>query len=79
MLAIPLAWLQLTYPLCGFLPALLVCSILYRITETSTGLLMELNGDRLMQLFLLTISMCTISGTLSLRKVQTADPAEIFE
>ncbi len=39
---------------------------------------MELNGDRCLQLFLLTLSMCTISGALSLRKVQTADPAEIF-
>ena len=70
---------SLLLSLCGFLPALLVCAILYRITETATGLLMELNGDRIVQLFLLTISMCAISGTLSLRKVQTADPAEIFE
>ena len=64
--------------LCGFLPALLVCAILYNLTQNATGLLMEITGDRCLQLFLLTVSMCTISGALSLRKVQTADPAEIF-
>jgi putative ABC transport system permease protein len=65
--------------LCGFLPALLICAILYHITQNATGLLMELGGDRIVQLLLLTMSMCIISGTLSLRKVQTADPAEIFD
>jgi putative ABC transport system permease protein len=65
--------------LCGFLPALLICAILYNITQSATGLLMELGGDRILQLLLLTISMCIISGALSLRKVQTADPAEIFD
>ncbi len=39
---------------------------------------MELSSDRILQLLFLTIAMCVISGTLSLRKVQTADPAEIF-
>ena len=70
---------SLLLSLCGFLPALLICAILYNLTQSATGLLMELNRDRIVQLFLLTISMCAISGTLSLRKVQTADPAEIFE
>ncbi len=70
---------SLLLSLCGFVPALLVCAILYNLTQIATGLLMELNSDRIVQLFLLTISMCAISGTLSLRKVQTADPAEIFE
>ncbi|MBD2178070.1 FtsX-like permease family protein [Pseudanabaena sp. FACHB-1998] len=65
--------------LCGFIPAMAICAILYSLTQNATGLLMELNSDRLLQLFLLTISMCIISGTLSLRKVQTADPAEIFD
>lgn len=65
--------------LCGFVPALAICAILYSLTQSATGLLMDLNSDRILQLFLLTISMCVISGTLSLRKVQTADPAEIFD
>jgi putative ABC transport system permease protein len=64
---------------CGFLPALFICGILYRLTESATGLLMELNSDRILQLFFLTITMCAISGALSLRKVQSADPAEIFD
>lgn len=70
---------SLLLSLCGFVPALLICAILYKLTESATGLLMELNSDRILQLLFLTISMCVISGTLSLRKVQTADPAEIFE
>ncbi|OYQ62843.1 ABC transporter [Pseudanabaena sp. SR411] len=70
---------SLLLSLCGFVPALLTCAILYKLTESATGLLMELNSDRILQLLFLTITMCVISGTLSLRKVQTADPAEIFE
>jgi putative ABC transport system permease protein len=62
----------------GFVPALLICALLYNLTQNATGLLMELDVDRIVQLFLLTIAMCSISGTLSLRRVQTADPAEIF-
>jgi putative ABC transport system permease protein len=69
---------SLLLSLCGFMPAILICAILYNLTQSATGLLMDLSGDRILQLFLLTISMCSISGTLSLRKVQTADPAEIF-
>jgi putative ABC transport system permease protein len=64
--------------LCGFVPALIICAILYNLTQNATGLLMELGSDRILQLFLLTLAMSSISGTLSLRKVQTADPAEIF-
>ena len=64
--------------LCGFVPALFICAVLYNLTQSATGLLMELSGDRILQLFLLTLAMSSISGTLSLRKVQTADPAEIF-
>jgi len=70
---------SLLLSLCGFLPALFICKILYHLSESATGLLMDLSGDRILQLFFLTISMCVISGTLSLRKVQTADPAEIFD
>ncbi|MEA5476712.1 ABC transporter permease DevC [Pseudanabaena galeata UHCC 0370] len=70
---------SLLLSLCGFVPALLICAILYNLTQSATGLLMELNSDRVLQLLFLTIAMCVISGTLSLRKVQTADPAEIFD
>jgi len=70
---------SLLLALCGFLPAISVCALLYHITQGATGLLMELGSDRLLQLFVLTVTMCAISGTLSLRKVQTADPAEIFD
>jgi putative ABC transport system permease protein len=63
---------------CGFVPALLICAVLYKLTQNATGLLMEFNSDRILKLFFLTIAMCSISGTLSLRKVQKSDPAEIF-
>ena len=69
---------SLLLSICGFLPALLACAILYNLTQSTTGLIMELGSDRILQLLLLTIAMCIISGTLSLRKVQNADPAEIF-
>ena len=70
---------SLLLALCGFMPAISACAILYHITQNATGLLMELGIDRILQLFILTVAMCAISGTLSLRKVQRADPAEIFD
>jgi len=34
--------------------------------------------DRAVLVFFLTVTMCTISGAIAVRKVQDADPADIF-
>ncbi|MFN7714896.1 MAG: ABC transporter permease DevC [Pseudanabaenaceae cyanobacterium] len=62
----------------GYIPAWLICYGLYGLTQASTGLQMELSGQRSGELFCITFLMCLISGLLSIRRVQKADPAEIF-
>ncbi|MBU6230048.1 MAG: ABC transporter permease DevC [Cyanobacteria bacterium REEB459] len=62
----------------GFIPALLVSSLLYQLGETITGLRFTLTLDRIRGFYLLTLVMCLIAGAIALRKVQRTDPAEVF-
>jgi putative ABC transport system permease protein len=43
-----------------------------------TGLPLFLTAGRIGLILVLTVSMCIVSGLLALRKVQQADPAEVF-
>ncbi len=62
----------------GYIPGLIVGNGLYVLTRNATGLPIEMTIERVIQVFILTLIMCTISGAISLRKVQSADPAEMF-
>jgi putative ABC transport system permease protein len=62
----------------GFIPGFLVGNGLYALTRNATRLPIEMTIERVIQVFILTLVMCTISGAISLRKVQSADPAEMF-
>jgi putative ABC transport system permease protein len=62
----------------GFIPGFIACVGLYALTKNATRLPLDMTVERGLQVLLLTIVMCTISGAISLRKVQSADPAEIF-
>jgi putative ABC transport system permease protein len=62
----------------GYLPAAAACVELYRVTEAATRLPMLMRLDRMAQVLVLTILMCGVSGTLAMRKIRTADPAELF-
>jgi putative ABC transport system permease protein len=62
----------------GFIPGLIVCIGLYTLTRNATRLPLDMTLERGVQVLILTTIMCTISGAISLRKVQSADPAEIF-
>jgi putative ABC transport system permease protein len=62
----------------GFLPGVLVCLWLYHITAEATGLPMELTGARALFVLGLTMVMCCVSGLIAMRKLRTADPAEVF-
>lgn len=62
----------------GYIPGLLMGNALYNLTRNATRLPIEMNLERVVQVFILTLAMCTISGAISLRKVQSADPAEMF-
>jgi putative ABC transport system permease protein len=63
----------------GFLPALLGARFLFWYVSSQTGLLMRMTTMRCAIVLLLTVGMCLISGTLAMRRILTADPAEVFK
>ncbi|MBD2462889.1 FtsX-like permease family protein [Oscillatoria sp. FACHB-1407] len=64
----------------GYIPGFLFSTGLYELTTraTSGSLPMAMNFGRTVFVLLLTIAMCIVSGLISVRKVVTADPAEVF-
>jgi putative ABC transport system permease protein len=62
----------------GFLPGLVASLGLYSMTKNATGLPISFTLDRGVTVFSLTAVMCLISGIIAMRKVQAADPADIF-
>ena len=51
---------------------------LYALLTELTGLPMRLTWDRAALVLIGTVVMCALSGLITLRKVVTADPAELF-
>ena len=64
--------------LAGFFPGVLISRYLYRITEDATHLPMMMTSDKALIVLALTVVMCGISGLVAIRKVRSADPADIF-
>lgn len=64
--------------LLGFLPGLLLSEGLYRWTTWWAGIPIGMTLGRVVTVLLLTVAMCTISGLGAVRKLQSADPADLF-
>ncbi len=62
----------------GFIPSVAIAAGLYRLTAMATALPIVLPVSRAIFVFLLTTIMCSISGAIATRKLQSADPADIF-
>jgi putative ABC transport system permease protein len=62
----------------GFLPGWIISAGLYKMTQAAARLPMNLPLSRILFVLGLTVAMCTISGLGALRKVRTADPADLF-
>jgi putative ABC transport system permease protein len=62
----------------GFFPGLAVSFGLYALARKATALPMYITFGRALGVFLATLIMCVISGTIATRKLQSADPADIF-
>jgi len=62
----------------GFLPGLAVSAALYALTRTAARIPMDLTLARVLFVLALSVFMCTISGLGALRKVRSADPADLF-
>jgi putative ABC transport system permease protein len=62
----------------GFIPSVAVAVELYRVTAMATALPIVMPASRAVFVLILNIIMCGISGAIATRKLQSADPADIF-
>jgi putative ABC transport system permease protein len=62
----------------GFAPGVAVANWLYGNAADATSLPIYLTTDRAITVFVMTLTMCALSGLLAVRKVSRLDPAEIF-
>lgn len=62
----------------GFFPSFFLATGLYQLTQKATLLPIGMTSDRAVSVLVLTIVMCTVSGAIAMRKLQTADPADVF-
>ena len=62
----------------GFLPGVLICLALYRVSSAATLLPLEMTWPRALGVLALTVGMCMASALMALRKVRSADPADVF-
>jgi putative ABC transport system permease protein len=71
-------WQALFLAIGGYIGAFLASCALYEITVILKPLPMWMTLERAVSVFALTTSMCVGSGLIAVRKVQTADPADLF-
>ena len=64
--------------LLGFIPGVGISIGLYNLVSAATALPLFMPSSRAIMMLALTILMCGISGTIATRKLQSADPADIF-
>lgn len=62
----------------GFLPGFIISFGLYNMTQSSTNLPIGMKPDRAVTVLSLTVVMCSASAIIAMRKLQEADPADIF-
>jgi putative ABC transport system permease protein len=62
----------------GFIPGVAIALGIYRITNLATMLPMAMDLGRIVFVFILTAIMSSLSAAIAVRKLQTADPADIF-
>ncbi|BAY85066.1 DevC protein [Calothrix parasitica NIES-267] len=62
----------------GYLPGLAFTLFLYKQARAATLLPVFMTTSRAIMVLILTILMCFISGTIAVKKLKSADPADIF-
>lgn len=62
----------------GFLPGMAASIGLYQLAQSATLLPIMMKTDRAIFVLILTIVMCVCSGSIAIRKLQAADPADLF-
>jgi putative ABC transport system permease protein len=62
----------------GYIPGFIIAFFIYNATNSATGLPVTMTTQRAVIVFALTVGMCLGAGALAMRKLRTADPAEVF-
>ncbi|MBW4669660.1 MAG: ABC transporter permease DevC [Cyanomargarita calcarea GSE-NOS-MK-12-04C] len=62
----------------GYFPGFAFTLFLYNSARNATLLPVFMNFERAIMVLIMTIIMCFISGTIAVRKLRSADPADIF-
>jgi len=62
----------------GFIPALILTWQVFRMAAAATNLPLQLTVEMTSQVLALTVGMCVFAGLLAMRKVRSADPADVF-
>ncbi|GAB4242658.1 MAG: ABC transporter permease DevC [Stanieria sp.] len=62
----------------GFIPGFAIAKGLYFLAANATALPLYMTTGRTIAVLILTIIMCCASGTIAVRKLSAADPADIF-
>jgi putative ABC transport system permease protein len=62
----------------GYIPSFFLAVGLYQLTAAATMLPIGMTINRAINVMILTIIMCSVSGGIALRKLRSADPADIF-
>ncbi len=62
----------------GFIPGVALPVGLYGLTRNATALPLFMTATRASIVFFLTVVMCALSGAIATRKLQAADPADMF-
>jgi putative ABC transport system permease protein len=62
----------------GFMPGAMLPLVLYQLAAKATALPIFMTLSRLILVLMLTLVMCMMSGAIATRKLQSADPADMF-
>lgn len=62
----------------GFVPGIAIALVLYRVAANATSLPISMPWTRPVFVFFLTAGMCLVSGLIATRRLNSADPAELF-
>lgn len=62
----------------GFVPGMAISLALYRLASKATSLPVEMTWSRPIGVFVLTVIMCVASGLIAAKRLNAADPADLF-
>ncbi|MDJ0588610.1 MAG: ABC transporter permease DevC [Pleurocapsa sp. MO_226.B13] len=62
----------------GYIPGFAIAIFMYKFAQQATLLPIEMTGQRAINILVATIIMCLIAGVSAVRKMKSANPADIF-